>query len=555
MADDTEGAGRVFGIDLGTTYSAIAYIDESGRPTVCRNDNNSETTPSVVHFETADNVVVGQTAKEFAVLDSDNVVSLIKRRMGETHDMDYHGTVQTPESISAFILRSLAADASKYTNGPVERAVITVPAYFGAKQREATRKAGLIAQLDVVGILPEPVAAAVHYDLMSGGEDKTVLVFDLGGGTFDTTVIQVTASDIVVVCTDGATDLGGADWDSRLRDHLLQRFAAQADTTESIEDDAEFLQSVALKAEDVKKQLSLRESRPVVLQLAGAAAKIEVSRTEFEEMTADLLDRCVEIVRRTLATLETKQPGAQIDEVLLVGGSTHMPMVAARLTKEFGWSPKLHDPDLAVAKGAAIFALSRVVYRMQQEAIDNAESAAEGAAEAAKVLKDVAQQYGLPEATVVALTEKKTQSVLPKAFGVRMRRSETDTTEFVKHLAFANDKLPTGDRRTTARTLRHDQDTVEIALYEQAGQVASEDLAANNPLSDGAGLITGIPTQPVDQRATIDILMSIDEDGLLKLHATEQSTRSELTIKVDVGLSSQQLGAAIEASSKITVTS
>jgi molecular chaperone DnaK (HSP70) len=555
MADDTEGAGRVFGIDLGTTYSAIAYIDESGRPTVCRNDNNSETTPSVVHFETADNVVVGQTAKEFAVLDSDNVVSLIKRRMGETHEMDYHGAVQTPETISAFILRSLAADAGKYTNGPVERAVITVPAYFGAKQREATRKAGLIAQLDVVGILPEPVAAAVHYDLTSGGEDKTVLVFDLGGGTFDTTIIQVTASDIVVVCTDGATDLGGADWDSRLRDHLLHRFAAEADTTESIEDDAEFLQSVALKAEEVKKQLSLRESRPVVLQFAGAAAKIEVSRAEFEEMTADLLDRCIEIVRRTLETLEAKQPGTQIDEVLLVGGSTHMPMVAARLTKDFGWSPKLHDPDLAVAKGAAIFALSRVVYRMQQEAIDNAESAAEGAAEAAKVLKDVAHQYGLSEATVAALTEKKTQSVLPKAFGVRMQRSETDTTQFVKHLAFANDKLPTGDRSVTARTVRHDQDTVEIALYEQAGQVASEDLAANNPLSDGAGLVTGIPVQAVDERAAIDIVMSIDEDGLLRLHATEQSTHSELTIKVNVGLSSQQLGAAIEASSKITVTS
>jgi molecular chaperone DnaK len=552
MSDDVSG--RVFGIDLGTTYSAIAYIDESGRATVCRNSNNDETTPSVVHFETADNVVVGQTAKDFAVLDSENVVSLIKRRMGESHEMDFHGTVQTPESISALILRSLVADAASYTGGEVSRAVITVPAYFGAKQREATEKAGKIAGLDVVGILPEPVAAAVHYDLTSGGADKTVLVFDLGGGTFDTTVIRVDATDITVVCTDGATDLGGADWDARLRDHLLQRFTAEANPTEPPDEDTEFLQTLTNKAEEVKKQLTLRESRPVVLQFAGASARLEVSRKEFEEMTADLLDRCVEITRRTLDTLEQKRPGAKIDDVLLVGGSSHMPMVAARLSEAFGWSPKLHDPDLAVAKGAAIFALSRIVYRMQQEAIENAGSADEGEREAAKVVKDVAQQYGLSESMVKQLADKRTQGVLSKAFGVRLQRSETDTTEYVQHLAFANDPLPVTGRTLTAHTLHHDQDVVEIALYEQAGQVLSEDMSANEPLSD-AGQITGIPHQPVGKRAAIEIDMSISEDGLLVLKAREQSTGRDCRIEVNVGLSPEALDEAIEASSRITVTS
>jgi molecular chaperone DnaK len=554
-----DGTGRVFGIDLGTTYSAIAYIDETGRPTVCRNDNNSEITPSVVQFETPTNVVVGESAKQSAFIDADSVVSLIKRQMGEDREYEFHGEVHTPESISALILRRLATDAAHYTNGPVERVVITVPAYFGARQKEATHKAGLIAGLDVVGILPEPVAAAVHYDLTRDGTDKTVLVYDLGGGTFDTSVIRVGASEITVVCTDGDTNLGGADWDARLRDELLQAFVAEAapaqvDPTQSPEDDPEFLQEVANKAEELKKHLSRQESRPVQLRFAGAAARIEVTRTEFETMTEDLLDRTIEIVRRTLDALEQRSPAATIDEVLLVGGSTRMPMVATRLAKEFGWEPKLHDPELAVAKGAAIFALSRVVYRMQQEAKQSADSADAAEREAAKVVTEVARQYGMSEQMVEQLSGKKTQSVLPKAFGVRLTDRETHR-DYVKHLAFANDPLPTGDRMLTTEAIRHDQTTVLFELYEQAGTVVSEELSANSPLDDGSGRITGIPPQPVGEYAKVDVVMSIDSDGLLRLHATERSTGNDLVIKVAIGLSGERLGLAIDAVSKISISS
>ncbi len=548
------GTGRVFGIDLGTTYSAIAYIDETGRPTVCRNDNNSEITPSVVQFETPTNVVVGESAKQSAFIDADSVVSLIKRQMGEDREYEFHGELHTPESISALILRRLATDAAHYTDGPVEQVVISVPAYFGARQKEATNKAGLIAGLDVVGILPEPVAAAVHYDLTRGGTDKTVLVYDLGGGTFDTTVIRVGDSEITVVCTDGDTNLGGADWDARLRDHLLAAFVAQAAPAEPPEDDAEFLQEVANKAEELKKHLSSQESRPVQLRFAGAAARIVLTRAEFETMTADLLDRTIEIVRRTLNTLEQRSPAATIDEVLLVGGSTRMPMVATRLAKEFGWEPKLHDPELAVAKGAAIFALSRVVYRMQQEAKQSAGSADAAEREAAKVVTEVARQYGMSEQMVEQLSAKKTQSVLPKAFGVGVTDREI-TRDYVKHLAFANDPLPTGERPLAAKTTHHAQTEVLIQLYEQAGAVLSEELSANNPINEGRGLITGIPRQPVGQYASIDIVMSIDEDGLLQLRATERSTGNDLVIKVAVGLSAERLGLAIDAVSKISISS
>jgi molecular chaperone DnaK len=555
MAEGAEGAGRVFGIDLGTTYSAIAYIDETGRPTVCRNDTNAEITPSVVQFETPTNVVVGEAAKQSAFIDADSVVSLIKRQMGEDREYEFHGQVHTPESISALILRRLATDAANYTNGPVERVVITVPAYFGTRQKEATNKAGLIAGLDVVGILPEPVAAAVHYDLTRGDADKTVLVYDLGGGTFDTTVIRVGASEITVVCTDGDTNLGGADWDARLRDHLLERFVAEASPVEPPEDDAEFLQEIANKAEEVKKQLSLQESRPVQVRFAGAAARIEVTRTDFDMMTADLLDRTIEIVRRTLDTLQERSPGTTIDEVLLVGGATRMPMVAARLAKEFGWDPKLHDPELAVAKGAAIFALSRVVYTMQQEAKESAGNAAEAERAAAQVVTDVARQYGMSEQMVKRLSDKKTQNVLPKAFGVRLQDYHNPDRLYVQHLAFANDPLPTGDRTLDVQTVHHAQTEVLIALYEQAGTVVSEELSANNPLINGSGRITGIPPQPVGQFAKIDIVMSINEDGLLQLRATERSTGHDLVIKVNIGLSAEQLGQAIDAVSKISVSS
>jgi molecular chaperone DnaK (HSP70) len=557
MPDGTQGSGRVFGIDLGTTYSAIAYLDDSGRPTVCRSQtNNAETIPSVVYFETPTNAVVGETAKQSAVLDAANVVSLIKRQMGTDWKADYHGKEYSPEEISALVLRQLAADAAAHTGGPVEQVVITVPAYFGGRERKATENAGTIAGLDVVGILPEPVAAAIHYDLTSGGADKTVLVYDLGGGTFDTTVIKVSAGEVTVICTDGDTNLGGADWDERLAAHLLARFAELANPSEPPDDDLEFQQEVATKAEELKKQLTQQQARPLPLRFAGASAKIEVTRAEFETMTADLLDRTVVIVERTLATLQDKQPGATIDEVLLVGGSTKMPMVAARLTEKFGWDPKLHDPDLAVAKGAAIFALSRVAYRMQQEAREAAGSEAEGAERAAEVVQEVARQYGLPAATVQELVDRKAVSVLPKAFGVRLLDTDDPAKrEIVRHLAFANDPLPVKERRLTAQTVEHDQRSVEISLYEQAGTVVSEELSANNPLTGASDTIDGIPPQPPGQYAQIDILMEIDDDGLLVLQATERSTRKNLEIKVRVGMSEQELEDAVSSVSKIAVSS
>lgn len=538
---------RVFGIDLGTTYSAIAYVDEIGRPSVCRNTDSLETTPSVVFFENSSNVVVGSVAKNSVVTHGDRVVSLIKRQMGSRATFEFDGKTYTPESISALILRQLAEDAAMQTGASVTSVVVTVPAYFGMLERDATRKAGEIAGLDVIGIVPEPVAAALHYEATTGAQDKTILVYDLGGGTFDTSVISVSEQEIVVLCTDGDDHLGGADWDARLHSHLLAKFKEQVPPDVEPEEDEEFLQTLAKTAEDTKKQLSKVESRPVPLRGAGVSARVEVTRAGFEELTKDLLDQTVDIVRRTLDTLRDKAPGKQIDEVLLVGGSTKMPAVAARLKAEFGWEPKLHDPDLAVAKGAALYALGRVVHReAQQKGVDGAVDA-------------VAEQTGLAKETVRGIATKETTNVLPKAFGVKL----IDTTDpdwqskpvrhYVEHLVHANDPLPT-EQKITTETVYEGQRAVSVELYEQSGVVAGQEMEENKFLNDGAGTIDGLPPLPVG--SPVHITMEVDNEGLLAVHAKEQSTGKDLTIKVRVGvLTDEEVEEATRVVSGLTVSS
>ena len=551
---------RVFGIDLGTTYSAVAYVNEAGQPAVCRNVDSLETTPSVVFFENESNVVVGSVAKNSAISYPDRVVSLIKRQMGTEATFEFDGVTHTPESISALILKQLARDAAEHTNGEVSKVVITVPAYFGMLERDATKNAGKIAGLDVIGIAPEPVAAALHYEATTEAENKTILVYDLGGGTFDTTVIRVAKDEIIVVCTDGDDHLGGADWDARLKDLLLTKFREQVPPGTDFEDDEEFLQSVAIVSEDTKKQLSKVESRPVPLRGAGAAARVDVSRTEFEAVTDDLLDKTIEIVKRTLVTLEEKSSGATIDEVLLVGGSTKMPAVAQRLRAEFGWEPKLHDPELAVAKGVALYALGRVVHRELETARQQADSEPDAQSRIAEAVDAVAARTGIATATLESLAAKETRNVLPKAFGVKLVDTRDPDWQskppqyYVEHLVLANDTLPTGVRELSAATIADGQREVLIELCEQSGVVAGPDLAENKELNQGHGSIRCPPGLPAG--SPVDIGLEVDAEGLLILNATERSTGEELKIEVRVSvLSTEQINEATKIVSGITVSS
>ena len=528
-----------YGIDLGTTYSCIAYIDDSGRPAVVKNLLGEDTTPSVVYFESADNVVVGRDAKNSAKLYPDLVASLIKRQMGEEVEFTFHGQVHTPETISAFVLRDLARAASEQTRETVSDVVITVPAYFGVAEREATRNAGKIAGLNVLNVVAEPVAAALHYETMSAGTDRTILVFDLGGGTFDTTVIRLEGKDVNVVCTDGDHHLGGADWDAKIVDHLLEHFLAE-NPESGAGDSEDFMQELTIAAEDLKKGLSTAQSRPYPMRFGSDTARAELSRDTFEQRTSELLDRTIDITRRTIQT--AKERGiASFDDVLLVGGATRMPMVGAALRTEFGFEPRLLDPDLAVAKGAALFALIESV-KVRLPGGDRDEVS--GAAVSDQAVEEVADKLGLSTEKVRELVEKNVTTVVPRAFGVKLLEPGDPDHDpvreefFVEHLLPANTPLPAAPDTSQFYTAYQNQTSIQIEIWEQAGAKASRELADNAKIGDG--VISGLP--PLPRNSPVDVTFRMSDTGLLRVDAMELKTGKKLHLELQIrGLTEEQV--------------
>jgi len=345
----------VFGIDLGTTYSCISYVDESGRTVVLNNSEGSNVTPSVVNFASPSEVVVGQIAKETAVIEPGNTSSLVKTLMGKSDfAINYNGEDISPEEVSAYILKKLAKDASDAVDQEVKDVVITVPAYFGNAHRVATENAGRIAGLNVLEIINEPTAAALYYGCTKDQGKKTILVYDLGGGTFDVTIMDIDDGKIKVICSDGLHELGGKDWDEALMRYLHSEFVTATDSDGSLDEYAQ--QALRLKAEKAKQQLSSSPKTTVMMDAAGLAARIEVTREKFDELTSALLNETMDKTDAAIAI--AKDMGYEVTEILLVGGSTRMKQVEEALTQRYGMAPKKTDnADEAVARGAAIHAL------------------------------------------------------------------------------------------------------------------------------------------------------------------------------------------------------
>lgn len=508
----------VYGIDLGTTYSCVARIDEVGRPTVLRNLEGSDTTPSVVYFESADSVVVGQSAKDATVLDPDHVVQLVKRDMGDVVPREFHGRAYTPEEISARILRKLVDDARVTAGDEVRDVVITVPAYFGLAERDATRKAGEIAGLRVLDVVAEPIAAALDYGALEGaGEERgerTVLVYDLGGGTFDTTVLRLEGRELAVLCTDGAKELGGSDFDDRIVLHLVERFRERFPDAGDPLADPQSETQLRKDAEEAKKALSFRERYTVRVMHQGLVEPVELTRPLVEELTRDLVDRTVDITRRTLA-LAAERGVSRFDEVLLVGGATKMPAVADALRAQFGFEPRLHNPDLAVARGAALYALDRAAYVVAEGDLPAGEA---------------------PDVPETGLTHRpyRISTVASRGYGIRVTDPETDRT-YVTHLVHANDKLP-ASVTDDFYTLRDGQRQVRIQVMEQAGAVESEELEHNTAVAEGTLRIP--PDKPA--RWPFQCVFTLDASGLLTVVATERETGERIEISVQIGGLSQE---------------
>src|SRR6476659_8474912 len=316
---------KAVGIDLGTTSSAVAHIDAYGKPQIIPNSESERITPSVILFD-SNNVIVGTIAKNNSVAEPEKIVDFVKREIGKSKELfhrEFNSVRFSAEELSALILKKLRADAEKYLKIPVTDAVITVPAYFNDSERTATITAGRLAGLNVLQIINEPTSAALAYGLDKLDEDQTVFVFDLGGGTFDVTVMRIKAHRIEMVATNGDHRLGGKDWDDVLVNHVAEEFDRAHGENPLL--DLQSYQDLQSRALAAKIQLSSRPRTSIVHSHNGKSVKVELTREEFELKTRHLVEKCKTICEMVLQ--EAGMEWSSIDKVLLVGGMTRMPMV------------------------------------------------------------------------------------------------------------------------------------------------------------------------------------------------------------------------------------
>ncbi|MEV0246093.1 Hsp70 family protein [Nocardia sp. NPDC050712] len=546
----------VYGIDLGTTNSAIARIDADGRPEVMVGMNGETTVPSVVLFASAFDHLVGEGARRQARLDPEHVCALVKRRMGDT-DWRFaaHGESWSAPAVSALILKSLAADAEFGGGAPVRRAVITVPAYFGDEERRATIQAGNYAGFEVAGVLSEPIAAALSYgfgrldgsvDVGKTGARETVLVYDLGGGTFDATVIELADRRISVLAVEGDHQLGGADWDERIALYLSQQFCAANPDAEDPLDDSAGSQMLVLAAERAKCELSTVERTDVVVAHDGARAVISLTREEVEAMTSSLMRRTLDLTRDCLAAAGKRGVNA-VDRLLLVGGSSRMPMVARELRAELGLTGELRDPDLSVARGAALYG-----EKLEVERLIIADLVTRGRLRDGSILEDAAPQdldqavarvaasFGQPVGLVRRMLEIQVDTVVSRGFGVLAL--DTHYGLAATWLVHRNQTLPVRVRKSFG-TVREDQDQIKLTIVEQQGQAASMRPEDAKVLLEGQ--IVGIPPgYPAGSEVRVTFEMGFD--GVLHVTVHHVDADMPLTLSAQTGATLSQSEVARE---------
>jgi molecular chaperone DnaK (HSP70) len=530
---EAEGLKRVYGIDLGTTYSAIAYVDEHGKAVIVPNQESERITPSVVLFD-GDNIIVGNTAKESAKVEPHRVVSRVKQHMGDPNFVfQYEGQSYSPEDISSFILRKVAGDAEIALAGEkVTDVVITCPAYFGTPEREATANAGRLAGFNVRAILNEPTAAAIAYGLEQG-EDQTVLVYDLGGGTFDITMIEIKDRLIRVICTGGDHHLGGALWDEAIVMYLAEQFRSQTGEETDPLDDPEVLNDLFLQAERGKKTLTQRDKAPFRVTHAGKQARVELDRPKFDEITRHLLDRTIELTHEMLADARAKGH-TTFDKIILVGGATRMPHVHNRLIAEFNMEPEMYDPDEAVAKGAALYGLKESLHDEVSEILvsRDASLATEGGPidlsevpeeEMARALDHLEKQLGFTlTGPVRELVGTRIVNVLSKSLGVVAR--DDQSKDVVIYLLPRNSEVPM-ERMTDFGTDADNQAAVDI-------RVMSGERDSIEPTDcQEVGLATLSLPERLPARSPIRVKFAINQDGRLSVTAIDLTAGGSIDVE------------------------
>ncbi len=508
--------GQTVGIDLGTTYSAIARLTPEGQPESLPNADGRNITPSIVLLGDDGQVVVGPSFERSSQESADHIVEAVKRQMGNKNFfVVYQNKKLTPEFISALIMKKMKQDAEKKI-GPITNAVITVPYYFNDVRRKATQDAGRIAGLNVVDIINEPTAATLAYAWMKGElgrsdlkqDAKTILVYDLGGGTFDVTVVRYTPTQFRVLATDGDVMLGGIDWTKRITDHVAEQFARRFG--DDPRPDADVMRNFTVNCEDAKRALSTKDQVPLSVYYKGKTLTLQFTRKDFERMCADLLQRT-----RDTTELVLQQAGVEpgtLNEVVLVGGSTYMPAVEKMLAEVCQRKPSRElRPEEAVAQGAAIHAA--ILEARENRGIE-----------------------GLNTLISNRLRSVKTSDVNSHSLGVKVT-SPTDRTKKINHVMIPkNSQIPAS---VTQRFVTNSANQTSIHVYILEGEATDPDACTQI----GDFRIGGLPPD-LPAGSPVEVTYSYDSNGRIHAIAKELTGSRIATTEIvrDSGLSDQGVG-------------
>lgn len=505
-----ENENKIFGIDLGTTYSCISYMGKEGVPTVCKSSTGDSTTPSVVRFlPDGVSTVVGQAAKDQAILYPEDTIQFVKAKIGRVESFEYgpegDRKTTTPIAVSAEILKTVAKEASDYCGTEVKNVVITVPAYFGQKERDATKQAGIDAGLNVIDIVEEPTAAAFHYGCQNDGKE-VVLVYDLGGGTFDITAIDMDHGSIKVITTEGDHDLGGRLWDETLVDYVKEQFVEQTGYDEEF--DADIMQELLIKCETAKRSMTYQDEVDIPVKIDSKnKANIHITRSDFDSMTSVLLQRTIDMTQTVINRV--KEKGYSIDKILLVGGSTFMPQVKEAIVSNFNMTPVLNEPNESVSKGAVRYC-AWVIANSDGNKGNTTQN------------EDGTIEYRIPSADkpqsewdtidLLPQSDKIFVPVATKSFGIRVIDKKENKLK-IRNLLLRDSELPYTITRTFG-TAEANMNTVSIALYQSDSFEDLYDEDSGNGEELGNTVLEGLP-DGLPEGAPVELTLTMERSGLI----------------------------------------